>query len=269
MINMAYSLQVWKTYRGLILFGIMFTAFLQFIILWVFSTIDYIPLLEVFFNQLPPQLRMIFDQDFMNRLSVSGMAAFGFNHPMVLLLLGLVAVSIPARQIAGYAEIGILELLLAYPFTRSNLFRSLWLTSALILLVIILGGLSGSISTLLAKNLITPVILGGLIRIVINLWVLFVLIMTYTLLLSSFSHEGGRVGFISAAITLVFYLFNFITSLWDRAAFLRPFTIFNYYQPQRLMLGEIRLWYHLIILGCLIAICFGIGIQKFARRDIP
>ncbi len=269
MLNLTYIVSIWKMYRGLVIFGVVFIGLLQFLILWIFSSINYIPILEVVLNQLPPQIRMLIDQELLGRLSVKGMAAFGFNHPMVLLVLGLTAISMASRQIAGNVENGSLELLIAYPFKRSHLYFSLWFAILTVILVMIVGGLSGSLLTLVIKNLLTREMLNSLVQIALNLWILFALIMSYALLLSAYHREGGRVGILSAAITLIFYFLYFLASFWDQTTFLKPFNIFHYYQPQKIMSGTVNLEYNLLILLILTGLCLTLGIHRFRRRDIP
>ena len=41
---------------------------------------------------------------------------------------------------------------------------------------------------------------------------------------------------VAVFLTLVQFLVNVLGQMWDEAAWLRPFTIFYYYQPQQLIL---------------------------------
>ena len=74
-------------HRGLLIFGFAFLAFIQFLIITIMNSIDYVPVIETIISQLPPRLQMLFNQEFISRLSINGAVAFGFNHPLVLSVL--------------------------------------------------------------------------------------------------------------------------------------------------------------------------------------
>jgi len=212
LLNKTYLFLTWRLYRGLIIFSALFVGFIQFIIIWIFASFDYMPIIEALLNQLPQQLRVLFNEQFFTYLSINGAAAFGFNHPLVLFVLGLMAITISSRQIAGEAESGILELHLAYPIRRRTLFLTLWISISLMLFFVILSGILGSMLALNIKEKFSAEIVIQLLKIVVNLWFLYLFIMTYSLLISSMGKEGNRSGMQSAAITLLFY-FTFFSSI--------------------------------------------------------
>ena len=85
-------------------------------------------------------------------------------------------------------------------------------------------------------------------------------------------------------VTLLQFLVNVVGEMWDAAAFLRPFTVFYYYQPQQIILknrwsielGDV--WHGgkpLLALNVL-AVLFAVGaigyllaLWRFSRRDLP
>ena len=269
MLNKTYLFLTWRLYRGLIIFSALFVGLIQFLIIWIFSSFDYIPIIDALLNQLPQQLRVLFSEQFFTYLSIKGAAAFGFNHPLVLFLLGLMAIMISSRQIAGESENGILELQLAYPIRRRIFFITLWVSISLMLFVVILSGILGSILALYLKEKFSAEIIIQLIKIAVNLWFLFLLIITYSLLISCMGREASKSGIQSAAITLLFYFTFFLGGIWQPLSPLQSFNIFNYYQPQKLMSDKFSFGINLLILISLITIGFGIGIRQFIRRDIP
>ena len=269
MTRFTYQLFVWKTHRGLILFCMAIAALVQFLVIWLFSTMDYAPAIRMILEQLPPQMRMIINEEFISSLSVEGSAAFGLNHPAVLALCALAAVIIPARHIAGEIESGTMELMLSYPIRRSRLFLSLAGSIAVILLMISAAALAGSTAGLICFHTLTPELFFRLVTIVINQWALFLLVAGYTLALSAYSREGGRAGTWSAGITLVFYVMHFLAKLSDSLGFLRPVNIFNYYQPQKLMFSEGNFIPDTILLTAAALLFMSAGLRRFMSRDIP
>ncbi|MCD4665900.1 MAG: hypothetical protein K8R68_11575, partial [Bacteroidales bacterium] len=101
-----------------------------------------------------------------------------------------------------------------------------------------------------------------------NLWLFFVLILSYTLLIATFGKTGSKTGNISAVITLIFYLLHFLSQLWSTIEFTIPFNVFSYYEPQKLMFGLGNIILDSAVLGSLILVCLILSLWQFNRRDI-
>lgn len=269
MIRILYPKVIWKSYRGLIIFSGIFIAFMQFLLLLIITTIDYAPIFEAIITQLPSQIRMFIMSEFLQTFSPEGAAAFGFNHPLVISVMAISAIVIPARHIAGEAETGTLEIMLSYPVKRWQHLITIWFSSAVELLVIVLCGWLGSFLAIAIFHTFTEQIIFGMLKIGINLWMFFLLISSYTLLISTYSKEGGKTGLRSAAITLVFYLLHVLSSMWQEISFLKLYNIFDYYLPVKLMFGEREILLHICVLSILMAICLLLAIKQFNKRDIP
>jgi len=267
--RLTYPSFILRSHRGLVIFSVAVVAALQYFIIWLFTTMDYGSLAEEALNRVPPFVRSIMGEEFLGRLSLEGLASFGFEHPLVLALLAVTAISIPARHISGEAETGTLEVLLALPVTRTGLLLSLWASGSFLLLLITAGGLAGSLTAMLLFQHPSHEFLIRLLQIGCNLWLFAVLVMTYTLLVSVFGREGGRTGMLSACITLLFYFLHYLGRLWSSLAFVKPFNIFTYYQPVKLMFGSESFRVHVAVLLPVIAILLAASIRQFGRRDIP
>ncbi|MBN2366894.1 MAG: ABC transporter permease subunit [Calditrichaeota bacterium] len=269
MIKRSYLSLLWSQYRGTSIILTLLIALFQLLIIWIFNSLNATPFLETVFNQLPLQLRLLFEQEFMPALSVAGAVAFGFNHPLVLIAISIVAVVIPSRQIAGESENGRLEMLLSLPIKRKELTFSLLIFTSGISLMIITGGMVGSMTGLLITGNFNLSLLCNLLEICINLWLVFLLIGSYSILISVFSQEGSRAGLLSGGLTLIFYLFYFLSSVWPPLEFTRYFNIFYYYQPQRLMFDKIEFLDNIFVLLITAAICILAFLVRFEKRDIP
>jgi len=260
---------LWKIQRPFVMFSTVLVGFLQFLIIWIFSSLNYVPIFDAIYHQVPQHLKVLLDEQFMYRLSIKGAAAFGMNHPLVLVILGILAVAHSGRIINGEAEKGLLELLLSHPLERNRFFSTLFLSTAFFLLMAVGGALTGSLTALILKKQLTAEIFLNLSKIGINLWFLFLLIASYSLLLAAYNQERGKFGVAAVVITLTFYLLHFIGSFWEELDFFKPFNIFSYYLPQKQMFGEIQLHQHILPLAGLTLGCFFLGIKKFSGRDLP
>jgi ABC-type transport system involved in multi-copper enzyme maturation permease subunit len=269
MIRRSYVVFVLKSHRGFALFSILVIGALQYLIIQLMTTLDTQAVVGNILNELPDRFKMIVNENFITRLSPRGAAAFGFNHPIVLALLAINAISIPTRHVAGEIESGTMEWLLAQPVRRGGLMLSLWVTGILLVFLLICGAWAGSFSAMAVTHNFSAEIVIKMIQIGTNLWLLFVLIMSLAMMISAFGKEGGRAGMRAAAITLVFYLLHFLSTVWESLAVIKPYNIFTYYQPQKLMFGERSFSLNAFVLLVLIGLMFWIGMRQFQRRDIP
>ena len=269
MIKLAYIRLVWKNNRAFAIFSMAFITLLQFLILYLVTTFDTNSIISAVLAQLPQSMRAFLQDSFFSMLNYDGAAAFGFNHPLVLALLVMTAVNIPVHHISRELDSGTLELLLAHPFKRSSLIFSLWVSGCLILFLIIAAAIIGSITSILIFHHLTGAMLVHLIQIGINLWLLIVLIFSYSTLIAVFGKMGSKAGNYSAIITLVFYLLSFLAQVWSKMNFTKPFNIFTYYEPQQLMFDKGHFVKDIIVLCALIILCFWISLKQFIRRDIP
>lgn len=266
---MSYLKLVWKINLGLTLFSMVFISLFQLMILYLVTTFDTQAILHSVLNQLPESMRLFLNDSFFNMLTFNGAAAFGFNHPIVLALLAMIAITIPVKHISREIENGNMELLLSLPFRRRSLVLQLWFTGALILGIIIFASCMSSLAAIRIFHELTPEVSFRLLGIGLNLWMLFVLIMTYTLLIATLSRGGGTSGVAGAMITLLFYLLFFIGQLWDLFKITLRFNLFNYFQPQEIMFGRGHLLFDGMVLGILILLLLCAGVYAFERRDIP
>jgi ABC-type transport system involved in multi-copper enzyme maturation permease subunit len=265
---MSYFYFIWKSHRSFLLFSMIIIPLLQFLILRLVTAIDHSSIIMYLIEQLPENVQAKFG-NFTSMLTVEGAAAFGLNHPLVLVILSIGAITIPSRHIAGEAETGTLELVLSFPVKRIKLLLNLWTSAAVFLFLIIFCALCSSLLSINIFHQLTNELFVKMVKIGCNLWLLFVFIMSLTMVLSSFEKEGNKVGIRVAGIVLVFYLLHYLSSLWNAIQFTKPFNIFTYYQPEDLMTGQRSFLLHFMVLSSLILLCLLVSIYQFNRRDIP
>jgi ABC-2 type transport system permease protein len=267
--NITYFRLIWKNHRSFAIFSMVFITLLQFLILYLITTFNIPAIIQTLLTQMPEKIKVYLNESFFNTLTLDGAAAFGFNHPLVLALLAINAINIPVLHISREMESGTLELLLAHPFRRQTLIWNLWISGCLLLLAIILAALAGSVSAVSIYHHLTTDLFIKILMIGFNLWLLYVLIMSFTLLIAVFAKTGSKAGNFAAILTLVFYLLYFLSQLWDAISFTKPFNIFTYYEPQKLMFGKGNFSLNCFVLSALIIISFAISRRQFIRRDIP
>jgi ABC-type transport system involved in multi-copper enzyme maturation permease subunit len=266
---MAYFYFILTFHRNFLIFSALVISAFQFLFLRLVTTIDYPAMTSYILEQLPENLQTLFGEEFLSMRTVEGAAAFGLNHPLVLVILFIGAIIIPSRHIAGEAETGTLELVLSFPVARTGLLLNLWGTALSFLFFIVLMAVSSSLISIYLFHQLSAGLVVKIVAIGCNLWLLSAFVMSLSLLLSSFGKEGNQVGIRAAGITLIFYVLHYLSSLWETIKFIKPFNFFTYYQPEDLMTGERSFSLHFIVLFSLILICLLVSLFQFNRRDIP
>jgi beta-exotoxin I transport system permease protein len=229
--------------------------------------------------------------------------AIGFMHPLVQAMICIWAVGRAGGAIAGEIDRGTMELLLAQPIRRSRVIAAHLLVdlTALPLLCLALWAGSAAGAELFSPFQVEPGIyyelrvpppnpmpvmavhsniLGPALW---NVGALLFAVSGYTMWISSWGRSRNRVIGVAILVTLIQFILNVIGQLWDGAEFLRPFTVFYYYQPQRIALENVwtvdpgLLWRGkpLIELN-VVAVLIGVGFvgyllawRHFRKRDIP
>ena len=135
---MAYLYFIWKFHRSFLIFCALIISAFQFLLLKLVTTIDYPAVTSYILEQLPENVQTLFGEDFLSIRTVEVAAAFGLNHPLVLVILFIGAIIIPSRHIAGEAETGTLELVLSFPLSRTGLLLNLWISALSFLFFILM-----------------------------------------------------------------------------------------------------------------------------------
>lgn len=269
MIKVHYILKSLQDHLPFLILAFLLVGLLQTLLLTIVTTTDLFNFIQDFIKQLPKELQLFLGEEFIAQFSIKGAAAFGYNHPLVITFLAILAITIPSKHIAGEIENGTLELIFSMPIKRISITISLWIASVLAILFVISGCWLGTFISKLIFSEAELLPLSKIVLIGINLAVLMLCINAYTFVISAYSREGSKVAMRAAGITLFFYFLNYIATIWAIVNFLKPFSIFYYYQPQKLMMGEANLAGNLIVLSLLTLFLMIPAAIKINRRDIP
>jgi ABC-2 type transport system permease protein len=226
---------------------------------------------------------------------IRDMLTIGYVHPVVLVIFCIWAVGRAASAIAGEIDRGTMELLLAQPLARFRivlahfcvdlitiplLCLSLWVGTGLGIWLVDLKDMDASGQTE-AGATIPPSMFAPALW---NVGVLLFAISGLTMCLSAWGRSRGRVLGAAVLLTLVQFLINVVGQLWDAIGWLRPFTVFYYYQAQQIILhgrwtvavgqtwsggqpiGSVNVVAVLLLVG---AAGYALALWKFGQRDLP
>jgi ABC-type transport system involved in multi-copper enzyme maturation permease subunit len=89
-----------------------------------------------------------------------------------------------------------------------------------------------------------------------------------TLLSSAAASEAGRAGGVGAAFTLVSYVADYVANLAPDWRWLRPYSLFAYWDPQGVVTRGGVLWSDVAVLVGVAALTIVLALVVFDRRDI-
>ncbi|HJZ57255.1 MAG TPA: ABC transporter permease subunit, partial [Gemmataceae bacterium] len=188
--------------------------------------------------------------------------AVGMLHPIVLILSCVWVIGRAAGAVAGEVDRGTMELLMSQPVPRNRLILAHFLVDCLAIPVLCLSFFAGTEFGLWAVGPFTadytavkkinqeipfpiPVpehpeemSVSGRPEFpaLANLAALMFALSGLTMALSAAGRNRWRVIGLGVLVTVLMFVANVLGQLWETVGFLRPFTVFFYYQPQKVML---------------------------------
>jgi ABC-type transport system involved in multi-copper enzyme maturation permease subunit len=251
-----------------LLTSLLLLAGFQFLICAVVSTIDVTGALAQLMQRLPPVVRSTVGEQFFAGLSVRGILAFGWSHPVALALGAAMAILLAARAVAGEIEHGMMELWLSQPLGRRRYLSAQVLFALSALALLALAGVAG---TELGQRVygLEPFAPAELAKLALSFFLLHAAWFGIALVLSVLGQEGGRAASTGFLLAVTSYLVETIGRLWPRAAFLLPVSPHHYYAPQSILVHGVLAARSVAVLALLLVAGVGVAAWRFERRDIP
>ena len=251
-----------KIIIGLGIFCFIFQIFFA----WIFFEAQIGEIMLSFFNMLPPAFRTLLGVDMGSPQFISQMLAFGYTHPMMLICLMFLPLSIPARYVAGEVELRTFDILLTRPLKREMIPKALFIFLFIVLFFhlfsMFLGTIMGNYLCVLSINIFDYGIVSmtGLF--------FFLSIGTLSIAYSSFQVERGKALAKTISIVVFLYFFDTIVKLSKTLELLIPYSYFQLYQPGKIVTGEYSPLLSILISSIFIIGLLLIGINKFKKRDL-
>jgi len=179
-----------------------------------------------------------------------------------------VALMLASRAIAGEVEQGVIELVLAQPLSRSRYLASCVVFALMAIVGVAFAGLAGSMLGRATFG-IPALAVASAAKLLGSLVLLEMALYGATLVISSLGREAGRVGAAGALIAVLSYLVNAIAALWNRAAFLKAYSLHSYYDPRAVLIDGRLSGGSIAVLGATALATIGMSFLVFQRRDLP
>lgn len=211
------------------------------------------------------------------------MLTVGYVHPLTQAILCIWAVGRASSAIAGEIERGTMELLMAQPIPRRCVVFAHLCVDLLVIPTLCLSMWGGTwLGAWLSGLLALPSTANAGLQVfpwrfgpsLIPAALLMFAVSGYSMWLSALGRSRGRVLGLAIFITLAQFLVNLIGQLWRPLEWLRPATVFYYYQPQPIILqadwqNHVENWLRplaLLVVGC---VGYLLALNSFCRRDLP
>lgn len=234
--------------------------------------------------------------------------AVGLMHPIVIILCSVWAIGRAAGSVAGEVDKGTMELLMSQPVPRGRLILAHLMVDAVVIPLLCLSLAAGTrtglwligpfktdytaVRALLEKNGgpamlalanipaetedITPDVSRQPAALANTAALMFAL-SGLTMALSAAGRSRWKVVGYGVLVGVLMFAANVLGQLWDDASWVRPFSAFYYYQPQKIMLKDdwtadpfgvagVPVVWVLLAAG---AVGYLAALAIFTRRDLP
>jgi ABC-2 type transport system permease protein len=201
--------------------------------------------------------------------SFRGVVAFGYFHPMIVLVHSMVGAFI-ASELAGDVEAGHVDLLLARPVPRR------WLVTRSVLLLAVCPA---ALATLMMAATFTAIPLfapAGAARpsftMILTLAVLIVAVAAcfgaLSLALASFVRRRSAAFGPTAMVAVGLYFTNVLAASWRPAQWVDVLSPFHYFQGARIVAGLADPTHDLFVLVSMAAALVAVAYWRFSIRDL-
>jgi ABC-type transport system involved in multi-copper enzyme maturation permease subunit len=201
--------------------------------------------------------------------SFKGTVAFGYFHPVVAVLISVLAIYIvtePAREV----ESGLVDVTLARPvprhflITRSLLLAAAVLTTAAVLMV---SATQAGLGLFASPSFDAPS-LAAIGRLLLHLVAVASCFAGIGLALASGARRWSTAFTTAVLLTVVFYLVDFVAIGWRPLRSIAWLSPFHYYPALAILTGDAPAWRNIVVLMSATAGFCAVGYWRFSRRDL-
>ena len=273
MFNSAIWRKSWGDQRGLVLsMAALWIAF-PWIYIWLSAQIPMTAFQDVLLRAIPQDWQKLSGVPFSEVATHAGRVALAFIDPVVILTAVVWGVTRGSDAVSGQVERGTMEMILAQPVRRPAVFltQALATTAGAALLVSVL--LAGVWSAIALGPWAGKVDAARFVPAGLNVFGLMVCFAGITACVSAADSYRWR----TIGILCGFYVFSLLAKLVGRLsgslAWMGYVSVFNAYEPQRLVGNPAEAWqrlavYDSVLLGVGLA-AYLLGAVVFAKRDLP
>jgi ABC-type transport system involved in multi-copper enzyme maturation permease subunit len=199
--------------------------------------------------------------------SLPGSIALGFIHPIAISLTSVFAVGFSASAVAGERQRGTLEVALARPISRRELYLTLLGAAFVFVAVAITALVAGSVSGAAFSGVAGQLPLDAVPLLWLNAVLLFGAVAAIGLAASvSFDRLPPALGW-TLGIVITMYILEVLGTLWPDAHVLQPYSLFHYFKANAILTGSGAVL-DLAVLLSVTVLAMVWALVVFPRRDL-
>ena len=246
--------------------ALLFAAF-EVLICALVTTLDLGTVLQGVMESAPPFFGSLIGEQ-LGGMTLRGILAFGWNHPVVLALGAATAIVLGSRAVAGEIDQGAMELLLTQPLSRMRYYAAHVLFGAASLAFLTMAGIAG---TLIGQRLydLEPFGARDLLLLGTLYWLLNLAWFAIALAVSARGREGGAAAMTVFFVALASYLVNAIGSVLDSFKPALPYSLFTWFSPRAILVEPVPQTMAIVVLASVAVAAAIAGAVILQRRDLP
>lgn len=257
---------LWRRHRAALLLLAAGNGFFMWAITRVVPDPSRTGLVRQLVEMAPPPVRVFLGEELVANLSARGFLGFGYVHPFPLILLAVWVVRVAAGALSGEVGRGTMDLIASRPVTRSAQVAAAAVAVVAGAAVIAAAAWAGSALGLQLRPL-EGVRAADLLPVAAMSALLFAGAGGVALLVSATRREGGAAISWCAGLLAGSYVLDYLARVWASIAFLRPLSLFRWYEPQRILAGGVA-GADVVVLAAVGAAGLALAFLVFARRDL-
>ena len=265
-LKIGYFKKIYFDQKYVLLVLFLFVFLFEFAWVWILFKSDIGNFVNNYATYLPQSITNMIGFQAGSGMLTSQMMSFGYAHPLILISMCFLPISLPARYIAGEIENRTFDIILTKPISRwlipLQLFLFLILSVAILNLGLFLGTCLGTLVFSIDLSLFSY------IKISFIGYLFYLNMAAIAMAVACWSHEKGKMLARMIAIIVVFYFFDVIIRMLPEWDYLTAYSYFQLYQPTQLSLGNASYFLSGLISGLIVIIFFTISIIQFNRRDL-
>ena len=259
--------KIFKNQKRVMAVLMLFGFILELLITIILSTSVMRNFLEGYFKLLPPAVKHLtgfLGQNFAG----SQFIAFGYNHPAILFALIFISVSIASRYITAEIEHRSIELLALRLFPRYKIIVTQYVFIVFMIFMIFLGMFCGTVAGKHFTNMTSEINVIMISKIIGTGILFFSAIGAIVTFIATKTNERGLALAWSIGVLLFLFVYDAIIRLWEQADFLKPYSLFNWYQPVNIATKNYNFIVGITLLVFLNVFFLSMAIRSFKKRDL-
>ena len=245
----------------------LFLLLIQYVFVVVLATSELRKFADSYFKLIPPFVKQFIGFTGIG-LSDSQFIAFGYYHPAVLLLTTIVPIMLAGRYVSSELEGRSVELMILRLYPRYRLLTTpIFFTIIAIVFLFIMMSI-GTWAALYFWDLQDAFTVKLSFEIAGTGVLFFTTITLFTFMITTFNQERSRATSWSTGFILFFFVLDALIRLWPQIDFLKPYSLFQYYNSMSIANGQFDFMLSILILTGLSVLFSVITFQRLYSLSI-